>query len=78
MDDNYSFDKFNLTGIRETHCPCKDCKERNMGCHSKCETYKRWRKVLNEVKKDMKIINDDEIMQIDYILKAVRRNKRGK
>lgn len=25
-------------------CPCKGCKDREMGCHGKCEKYKAWDK----------------------------------
>lgn len=24
-------------------CPCKDCEDREIGCHSKCEKYKKFR-----------------------------------
>lgn len=23
--------------------PCKDCKDRKVGCHSTCESYKAWK-----------------------------------
>lgn len=23
-------------------CPCKDCQERMVGCHSSCQKYKNW------------------------------------
>lgn len=25
-------------------CPCKDCKERTVECHGKCEKYQEWLK----------------------------------
>lgn len=27
---------------------CKDCKERKVGCHSKCEKYKKFRQELDK------------------------------
>ena len=27
--------------------PCKDCPDRYVGCHSDCERYLTWRKVMN-------------------------------
>ena len=24
-------------------CPCKDCEERYLGCHSKCNRYIKWK-----------------------------------
>lgn len=31
-----------------TKAPCKDCTEREVGCHGRCERYKAWRKDLDE------------------------------
>ena len=31
--------------------PCKDCPERHMGCHSKCEKYIEYHKFREEVLK---------------------------
>lgn len=34
--------------------PCKDCEKRELGCHSKCEKYKEYRKqhdALSELKR---------------------------
>lgn len=31
--------------------PCKDCKERAIGCHSTCEKYKKYRTEWEELKK---------------------------
>lgn len=30
--------------------PCKDCKERYLGCHDKCEKYLNAKKLLKELK----------------------------
>ena len=32
-------------------CPCKGCKDRNVGCHSKCEGYSQWKGELKGIKK---------------------------
>lgn len=29
--------------MRDSGCPCKECGDRNPGCHDKCEKYKAWR-----------------------------------
>lgn len=34
--------------------PCKDCKERAVGCHSECEQFARYREALGSYKKTMK------------------------
>lgn len=30
-------------------CPCKDCKERKVGCHENCVAYKEWKRNSVEV-----------------------------
>lgn len=29
-------------------CPCKDCRDRELECHGKCERYKQWKKELQK------------------------------
>lgn len=41
--------------------PCKNCKERQVGCHSHCEKYKQWSKAHLEEK-----ARQDEQRKIDY------------
>jgi hypothetical protein len=33
--------------------PCKDCPDRVVGCHSKCEKYKSYKRNNTEAKKDI-------------------------
>lgn len=40
------------------HCPCKDCPDREVGCHGKCKRYAEWRKVLEEKRHADRIITD--------------------
>lgn len=30
--------------------PCKGCEQRHVGCHSTCNNYKEWQKMLDEEK----------------------------
>ena len=32
--------------------PCRECKFREIGCHSKCESYKQYRASLDKLKKN--------------------------
>lgn len=41
--------------MAKTTFSCKDCRERYVGCHSKCETYKREWEANEKRKKDLKI-----------------------
>ena len=34
------------------YAPCKDCKERAVGCRATCEIYKKYREQLEQFKKD--------------------------
>lgn len=34
-----------------TKAPCKDCAERELGCHSRCERYQAWRHDLDRKNK---------------------------
>lgn len=33
---------------------CKDCKERHMGCHSTCESYKKYQEENNRAKQQLR------------------------
>ena len=35
-------------------CPCKDCKDRYLACHSNCSRYKEWRANLDKLKEENK------------------------
>ena len=42
------------------NAPCLGCTDRTIGCHSKCDNYKKYRSIKdkgNKVKKDMNNIN---------------------
>ena len=34
--------------------PCKDCTERNMKCHGKCERYKNWKHEHEEAREKLR------------------------
>lgn len=38
------------------YAPCKDCKERIVGCHATCKKYKKYREQLEQFKKDTRHI----------------------
>lgn len=37
--------------------PCKDCKDRKIGCHGKCELYKKYRDELDKLNKTIRNSN---------------------
>lgn len=36
--------------IGGNECPCKDCKERVLHCHDRCDKYKSWHEALKASK----------------------------
>ena len=57
--------------------PCKDCQDRFLGCHSKCEKYIAFRKKrdeqLDEINKQKKF----EANLTNYIIDSIDRNRRN-
>ena len=37
----------------KVNSPCKDCKNRFLGCHSKCEGYKIYKEELTSLQEDL-------------------------
>ena len=55
--------------------PCKDCKDRHVGCHGKCEKYLEYKKELQKAKHQEKIdkkIEDDIWYGINMAIKGRR------
>ena len=55
--------------------PCKDCKDRHIGCHGKCEKYLEYKKELQKAKHREKIdkkIEDDIWYGINMAIKGRR------
>jgi hypothetical protein len=44
-------------------CPCRDCYDRRIGCHSTCEKYIKWSEKKKAQKRERERDND----YIDYI-----------
>lgn len=57
--------------------PCKDCKERQVGCHSTCEKYLVWNKAWvenkNEISKQRYLAKQINSHEIETTYKAKRR-----
>ena len=55
--------------------PCKDCKDRHVGCHGKCKKYLEYKKELQKAKHREKIdkkIEDDIWYGINMAIKGRR------
>lgn len=56
--------------------PCKDCEARFVGCHSYCDDYREWKKIIDYERKQRKKEREAEGIYIDTIHKAYEKNKR--
>ena len=53
-----------LRDMNITNCPCKDCGDRHLNCHSECKKYKNW--VAEKEKLRDKIRKNESIAWIAY------------
>lgn len=54
-------------------CPCKDCTERTVDCHGKCEKYLAWAKENEKRRNHINLMNRSAYLQKRE--KPVRRRK---
>lgn len=54
--------------------PCKNCKDRYLGCHDHCDKYKAFKEEIKKLRN-----SDSKEYEIrDYVRKAVLRNTKGR
>ena len=53
--------------------PCYKCKDRNVGCHSNCEKYQKWKKKSNKARDNRKKNREYEAYLSDLKEKNRRR-----
>lgn len=56
-------------------CKCIDCTRRDIGCHSRCEDYKKWKAEIDKVRKAMKEANGYEYRKERYSRKLRRKKQ---
>ena len=56
--------------------PCKDCENREIGCHSRCVAYIKYKSELNDAKKDIIECQDYETYKNGKITKMQRETLR--
>ena len=55
------------------YAPCINCCDREVGCHSKCEKYKKFRSDLDEKNRINKERKDKQSATMEYIIESKRR-----
>lgn len=56
--------------------PCYECKDRAIGCHSKCEKYIEWAEKRKEVSKKIIEERNADALITGHVVSAIRRNKK--
>lgn len=56
--------------------PCKDCEEREVGCHGKCEKYQAYRSDLDQVKQVIRTQKETEAVADGYVVEMRRKLRR--
>lgn len=56
-----------------SYAPCINCCDREVGCHSKCDKYKKFRSDLDEKNRINKEIKDKQSTTMEYIVESKRR-----
>lgn len=66
-----------LFGHIKTVSPCKDCSDRQVGCHSNCKRYNEWRAIndANRKRKNEKAHAEHEME--DYLIKFAGKRQRN-
>lgn len=68
-------------GVHVMTAPCKNCTDRQMGCHGQCERYKAYREVMDEAGRKRYAAGEAEGLEIEgklRIMKTRRLEKRRK
>lgn len=58
--------------------PCKDCEERQSGCHSTCEKYKEWNEERLKVKNKFRKEAIKNKRYEEYVITTIEGFKKGK
>ena len=56
--------------------PCKDCQDRRMGCHSKCELYTEWKKKFQDIQTQLYRHKMEDKRCRDYEMEKAKRMRK--
>ena len=57
-------------------CPCKNCDERILGCHSKCDRYKEFEQECKEIRERRTVLSKANYFS-KYAAKLVLKRRKG-
>lgn len=59
-------------------CVCKGCKDREIGCHGKCERYKAWRKKLDEMRKKEREYKESQNTMSESFIRLIIQDRKNR
>ena len=70
---------YDITKIynRKPETPCKDCSERKLGCHGKCERYKLWGEECASLRNKIYNEKGKEDIQSEFAIKTFYIRNKG-
>lgn len=66
-----------MSNHHSTIPPCKDCSDREIGCHSYCKAYGEWAKEHSSKREDMFHQRTADMIANDYSLRCIEKRKKG-
>lgn len=58
-----------------TKPPCKDCKQREIGCHANCDLYKHYKKEFESEKEEISKLRNKERLADDFAISSRNRKR---
>lgn len=59
-----------------TKPPCKDCKQREIGCHSNCDLYKQYKQKFESEKEEISRLRSKERLADDFAISSCRHKRK--
>lgn len=59
--------------IVKDNCPCKDCTDRQLGCHDTCDAYTQYSKERRRIRAEQAAQNQDYFAFVNRVYKHNRR-----
>lgn len=56
--------------------PCRDCKDRHVGCHGECERYREFKARLAEINEQKAQESKSNAEYADYVIKVENKRKK--
>lgn len=55
--------------------PCRECTDRQIGCHARCDMYKVWKSKVTQIREQIRDQRAKEQQILDEPFRAIERSK---